>query len=241
MESTINKQISVWLNDPLHRYKSWEHCFQAFGNENLIEREYLTLHLAFYLASWGMYRGSSGLLQKNHLLHDGAVDILLEDKYRKLRCSRSHEVGKDDIDTIIALKNDLKKYYNKHSYLKENESTAKNLSATDTLISKIILGTLGCVPAYDRYFIKGFTDKDKGIENKRRSIHFDEQSLTTAFDFIQRQIEQISRIQKYIAEKNNGLHYSAMKIVDMYCWQVGFEAEIANAKNKKTSKLPTSI
>ena len=30
---------------------------------------------------------------------------------------------------------------------------------TDTLVTKVVLGTFGCLPAWDRYFIDGFKSK----------------------------------------------------------------------------------
>ena len=68
----------------------------------------MSLQLAFYLASWGMYRGSLFLLQKDYKVH---IPVVKEQE----------------------LKNQL----------------------SFTLITKILMGTLGCVPAYDRYFIAG--------------------------------------------------------------------------------------
>jgi hypothetical protein len=66
MESKINSNIEKYLSgittDEFHRYKSWDNCFQAFSVSKQLEIQ--VLELAFYLASWGMYRGSSGLLQK---------------------------------------------------------------------------------------------------------------------------------------------------------------------------------
>ena len=50
------------------RYRSWEYCYSSFGEARTgtIDVDYLSLQLAFYLASWGMYRGSSFLLQKDY-------------------------------------------------------------------------------------------------------------------------------------------------------------------------------
>ena len=50
------------LGLPNHRYLSWEHCYLMFSNE--IQQanpniDLLSLHLGFYLASWGMMRASS--------------------------------------------------------------------------------------------------------------------------------------------------------------------------------------
>lgn len=66
------------------RYRSWEHCYSHFikarGSQE-IDYDYLSLQLAFYLASWGMYRGSSFLLQKDYKVHIPVVEELLSEKY----------------------------------------------------------------------------------------------------------------------------------------------------------------
>ena len=66
------------------RYRSWEHCYSYFikarGSQE-IDYDYLSLQLAFYLASWGMYRGSSFLLQKDYKVHIPVVKELLNEKY----------------------------------------------------------------------------------------------------------------------------------------------------------------
>ena len=66
------------------RYRSWEHCYSHFikarGSQE-IDYDYLSLQLAFYLASWGMYRGSSFLLQKDYKVHIPVVKELLNEKY----------------------------------------------------------------------------------------------------------------------------------------------------------------
>ena len=43
--------------------------------------DYLSLHLAFYLASWGMYRGSSFLLQKDYKVLVPIVEEVLKPEY----------------------------------------------------------------------------------------------------------------------------------------------------------------
>ena len=53
---TVDKYLSSLLADEFHRYKSWDKCFEAFSNSDQMEIK--VLELAFYLASWGMYRGS---------------------------------------------------------------------------------------------------------------------------------------------------------------------------------------
>ena len=43
--------------------------FYGRSKENDVNLDYLSLQLAFYLASWGMYRGSSFLIQKDYRVH----------------------------------------------------------------------------------------------------------------------------------------------------------------------------
>ena len=52
-KSSVEKYLSNMVQDSNHRFKSWEYCYTAFGNLDSVD--YLSLHLAFYLASWGMY------------------------------------------------------------------------------------------------------------------------------------------------------------------------------------------
>lgn len=86
----INKYYSVMEADENARYLSWEHCYKIFQeahkkdeltNEDI---DYLSLHLAFYLASWGMLRGSSFLLQKDYRVHIDIINELYKPCYNHL-------------------------------------------------------------------------------------------------------------------------------------------------------------
>ena len=69
------------------RYRSWEHCYKCFYDARKTENpdyDYLSLQLAFYLASWGMYRGSSFLLQKDYKIHIPIVKEILDSQYNPL-------------------------------------------------------------------------------------------------------------------------------------------------------------
>jgi hypothetical protein len=219
---TIEKYLSEITTDEFHRYKSWDNCFLAFSTYQQTEKE--VLELAFYLASWGMYRGSSGLLQKNHLIHKGAVNIIFSEKNQSLKCNKKREVSKENINAILGLKNQLEGHYSGIFFAKGVDKP-KPITPTDTLLSKIMLGTLGCVPAYDRYFIVGLK------EMKLRHNGFNKDSLNELFDFIDFNKHEIENAQKYIKTKTQS-HYPFMKILDMYFWQIGYDKELIE-KNKK--------
>lgn len=171
-----------------------------------------------------MYRGSSGLLQKNHRIHTGAIAILRSEEYQKLVCGDTIQIERGAIPLIMKVKRDLSKHYTDVTYTR-NEMPLK-VSDTDTLLSKILLGTFGRVPAYDRYFINGL--KVAGFRNRK----FTEGSLHELFDFItfnQSVIDQLTN--QY--NSPNGTHYPIMKVLDMYFWQMGFDTETSSKKKEK--------
>ena len=149
MIDTVLKYIQPATNDSNHRFKSWEHCYKAFSENN--NHDTLALNLAFYLASWGMYRGSSGLLWKDYKVHIPAIEII-----KKFNELKSINWEKPKIEEILKLKEKLIDYYSNINFNNGKEQGLKKITATDTLISKIILGSLGCLPAFERYFNIGF-------------------------------------------------------------------------------------
>lgn len=181
----------------------------AFSNKTE-SYDTLALHLGFYLASWGMYRGSSGLLWKDYKIHCGAIEILRNHSHLKF-----DSIGEmRDVDEILYLVSELKGCYSQITYMKGEEE--KVISSTDTLISKVILGSLGCLPAFDRYFNLGFFGKESLIINKK--------SLSSVFDKTLKMKPEIEKSQNWIFEKTN-FWYPVMKVVDMYYWQLGFEKD----------------
>lgn len=187
------------------RYKSWEYCYSYFRKRN-IDKDTAALHLAFYLASWGMYRGSGFLLQNDYKIHEPAVDLLLKKNNSSLWISdNENSFTEKYVDSLCGLKKEIQNAYG-------------NNNCSDTLITKILLGTLGTTPAYDRYFRSGA----KLVIGKAHS--FNKKSYSSIISFCNSNIDEIRRVQKRIKSKQ-GIKYPIMKIVDMYFWQLGYEME----------------
>ena len=154
-------------SDENGRYRSWEHCYSHFMNargRNDVDYDYLSLQLAFYLASWGMYRGSSFLLQKDYRVHISVVKELLSEKYDALAgidCIGFKDENNQKLLQDINLF--LEQYYDKIRHEVKEQELKNQLSFT--LITKILMGTLGCVPAYDRYFIAGIKNQKVATGN----------------------------------------------------------------------------
>ena len=220
IEKTI-EQFYGFLDgdDNKHRYRSWEHCFNAFNeifnkqeilNEN--DLDYLSLHLGFYLASWGMYRGSSFLLRDyDYTIHKECVKILFE--YKDLL--KKDIFGLDKVDCLNLLFERDCLYDKLWNYYKNLNTKTKKVSTT--LITKIIMGTLGCSPAYDRFFniaLSKFKIKKtkKGKPNIEALIEF--VNKNTGFQ------KAFNNKLKEITSKRQ-VNYTKMKILDMFFWQYG--------------------
>ena len=111
---------------------------------------------------------------------------------------------------------------------KKGADNSKPISPTDTLLSKILLGTLGCIPAYDRYFIVGLKEM-----NMKHTL-FNDASINELFDFIDRNKIKLENAQKLILSKEKK-YYPIMKILDMYFWQIGYDKEIKDKKDKQNN------
>src|SRR3954471_24429399 len=74
--------------DEHHRLRSWKHCYRYFRRVGPTvvagERDAAAVQLGVYLASWGMYRGSSFLLRHAYTVHRAVVDLLAEEQFRPL-------------------------------------------------------------------------------------------------------------------------------------------------------------
>lgn len=143
----------LYLQDrrPTARYTSYDYCFNYFrsfletgqvgeiaSSSNL---QLSCLQLGFYLASWGMLRGSSPLLSKSvkHYVPvmeaiasaDSAIWTIDADGYTEAA-----------IKTVMEVRSQLR--------------SAFPQASSHILITKIMLGVFGCVPAFDGQFKKGF-------------------------------------------------------------------------------------
>lgn len=206
------------------RYKSWEYCYKIFHdarkNKKECDIDKLSLNLAFYLASWGMYRGSSFLLQKDYTIHKEAIKIILKEKYDVLFGIKCEALRKNEnIKVLFELKDEIDKYYDtiRKEVAKNMGKETSKANLSETLSSKILMGTLGCVPAYDRYFISGAksTGITTGIFNKN--------SILRICDFYISNLDKLEKVRKKLKIEN--IEYPQMKLIDMGLWNKGFENE----------------
>lgn len=216
----IRAYFEQTMSDPHGRYLSWEHCYKAFlenrdaNDEQAID--HLALHLAFYLASWGMYRGSSFLLQKDYKVHIPVVKIIQEKKYDPLVGICAKDLCKEQ---NLALLEDIGERICECYAAEGPAIDGKVNAASDTLITKILLGTLGCVPAYDRYY------KESVKKYHISSGKYNSDSVYRVAKFYCDHEDEFERLRLELSERR--IEYPPMKLMDMCFWQ---DAYISDSK-----------
>ena len=105
-----------------------------------------------------------------------------------------------------------------------NEVAGREVASpvSPVLITKILMGTLGCVPAYDRFFEEGA--RHLGLEKKS----YNEDSLLELANFYEAHNDRLEEARHGMWTED--LTYPQMKLLDMGFWQVGFEKDAGSAK-----------
>lgn len=195
-------------SDSNHRYLSWEHCHEAFKQRRQLHDEnsvdYLCLNLAWYLASWGMLRNSF-LMQKDYKIHTRAVKLICASEWNGLwDISADKMANVRYARRIIELSEKVRA-----SYIETNAGVP-----TGTLLTKILLGTVGCVPAYDRFFRHGLSLT--GIATQS----FTEKSIIALGKFYMSHEAEYEALRQHCGER---VEYPAAKIMDMCFFEYGFK------------------
>lgn len=199
------------------RSRSWEHCYRVFRDartDSSPDYDYLSLNLAFYLASWGMYRGSSFLLQKDYKVLSPIVEKVLKPEYDCLFGIACADLRESEVQGSLEK---LNKYIAAHFGPIRDEVAGRKVvsSVSPVLITKILMGTLGCVPAYDRFFVDGIK------KYKVTTQEYTPESVRRLVDFYEEHNDRLEEARRGM--RVGDLIYPQMKLLDMGFWQIGFE------------------
>lgn len=188
------------------REYSWNHCYNYFCevrkdslDDETVDR--LCLNLAFFLASWGMYRGSAFLFKLDYKVHEPVVREIMKSDYADLqgiKCSKYYE---ECFNTLFKLVGFIRNAYS--SYV----VNGKTPNVTDTLVTKILLGTLCCTPAYDACFVKA-------LRKYQINSAFNKDSF--------QQLVSLCNNNNLLESVDSQIDLPDMKLIDMGFWEIGF-------------------
>jgi hypothetical protein len=225
--SSVREGLKDTRDATYHRGKSWEYCYAFFRQHEAFRSDpelmdKAALHLGFYLANWGMFRNSF-LMETDYRFYASIIEVLIKEKYDPLWESDVWNVEKEDeqgknLDLLFELEEDLRSVIKREKQLIHREkSNEKTWGVSVTLITKIIMGTMGCVPAYDRYFKEGL----KKVFPLRGSTSFNKESFKALLDFSREEsCREIYTVPVSIGKTK--LNYPPMKLLDLYFWLRGY-------------------
>jgi len=154
-------------------------------------------------------------------VHTPIVEEILKPEYDCLFGLACADVRNDD---VRAQYTKLYKYIAAYfDPIREKVAGRKHTNpVSPVLITKILMGTLGCVPAYDRFFQDGVatykvTTAEYSLESVRKLAKF--------YEAHNDRLEEARR-----GMRSAGLVYPQMKLLDMGFWQIGFEKDAGSAK-----------
>lgn len=206
--------LEVVINDfkknsmPNDRYTSFDYCYNYFRSTSDLEAdlEKSCLVLGFYLASWGMFRGSSFLLNKSlyHLKPTIIYINNLDDSCWEIDVDKYDE---KNIAIILRIYEEIKKLL------------IPNGNQALTLVTKVLLGVFGFVPAFDRKFCESFRQIFQGRcgfrslnENSLNFIHKFYLENRTSID----SLSSRTFTTDFTSGGKTKISYPKAKIIDMY-------------------------
>lgn len=212
------KQVDTAQNN--HRYNSFDFCFNyfsSFGNKTELASsdniETSCLQLGFYLASWGMLRGSSELLDRSLSFYIPMIEAIAD-------CDKS--IWEIDVDKYqdSSVRQTLKETFDKLSKHIPNQTKL-------TLATKIMLGVFGNVPAFDRYFktaMQKLSNAECGFST------FSDKSLLTIHKFYSHNKQTIDSLAASTqtnvfgyGKSTEGRNITKAKVIDIIGFQYGLK------------------
>lgn len=211
-------------SEPDDRYTSFDYCYNYFKQTQDLtaDIEKSCLVLGFYLASWGMLRGSSFLLQKSAKHYVSTIEYI---------STLEKSVWEIDVDnyTVENIETILNIYENIKSRLIINSNSDL------TLITKVLLGIFGFIPAFDQYFCNTFREIFKNQKCGFRKVN--SKSLNCIKQFYEHNHSKINKLSEetyttdFLTGEKTSINYSKSKIIDMYGFTNGLEYK-TNAQHR---------
>ena len=190
---------------PDERYASFDFCYNYFysfyrnnklselSNEENLQTS--CLQVGFYLASWGMMRGSSFLLEKS-VRNLSNLIITISKMNPKLWEIDVADYNEENISLLLDCKQQI------------INALGKQNKPSDTLVTKIMLGVFANIPAFDQYFRKSL--KVHSV-NKKSLLKIKEFYIQNREDFDSFKIHTFD----FLTSGETNYIYTKAKLIDM--------------------------
>jgi len=199
------------------RSQSYDHCYNYFTptRQPTADLEKSCAVLGFYLASWGMYRGSTYLFKNTSSEHFIPLVGFIDQQGLLLRGIDLNGYDTEHIEVLV------------ETYGRVRDLVLPARHTALTLVTKIMAGVFGCVPAFDTYFVKGIRSVFSGRDG-RAFGSFSPQSLrllNALYLDNQQVVDTLAQESATVAFPGGapgGLPLTRAKVIDMYGFELGY-------------------
>lgn len=203
--------------DPRKRYASFDYCFnyfQSFREQDRLKEiavpnmQLSCLHLGFYLASWGMFRGPSVLRSRSLQQFKPVVDLI---------ASTPRSIWEIDADSYSP--DVCRALVQTASEIQRSLQFPEQRWPSRTLVTKIMLGVFGNVPAFDTWVRAGLRRTEGMVGGFGRT------ALQRIGCFYQENADAIERNRILTLDFDTGRRthrkYTRAKVIDMVFYVEG--------------------
>lgn len=211
----VSRVVEQYMGGPngvcaYDRPRSWDFCYNYFSDlyQVTADRQASSMQLGYYLASWGMLRGSGCLFKKTNAWHYLGVLDVVEEYDEDMRGITPERSGEAEVQKLLV-------------------SLYKELAAQllpeggrrITLVTKTMMGIWGVFPSLDRYFVNTFKDLAKSSGHSRVFSSFTGDTIDFIGEFYAAHRDELDdlaagyrTVDFYTGEASNH-QYPAAKIV----------------------------
>jgi hypothetical protein len=211
MEKFINQYLGNDGRNPDGKPASFDYCYNYFHSfykakriEKLADNENLQiscLQIGFYLASFGMMRGSSQLLGRSVGSFKKLITAIsrMDPKLWEIDLDNYSE---ETIELLLECKKRI------------TDSLGKENKPTDNMVTRIMLGVFGNIPTFDQYFKNSFKMKKVTKKSllKLKEIYEENKSSLNSFEV---------HTLDFVTGKETEVVYTRAKLLDIYGYMDG--------------------
>ena len=207
------------------RERSWDFCFNYFQDqpEPTRDLELSCLQLGYYLASWGMLRGSSYLLQKTNSSHYAKTIAVIQAANPRLRGVDADRYHQSEVRALL-----LETYSDLYKALLPTGREGA------TLVSKVMMGVWGVLPSFDTFLIKSFRALGETPAERAAFNQPSDRSLALLGEFYQAHAAEIDELTQrfttvdFSTGQPTHRQLTRAKIIDMFGFQSGYDQPTAS-------------
>lgn len=201
------------------RERSWDFCYNYFQASPLPtkEMELSCLQLGYYLASWGMMRGSSYLFRATNARHYREAIETVERYNPQMQDIDAHRYAEPDVQNLLL-----------DAYAELREALVPADVSALTLVTKVMMGVWGVLPSFDTYFIRGFRALGESKKEQTAFRGVSHRSLDLLGYFYSEHAMEIDAVSDRLTTLDfttgdfTGRCFSRARVIDMFGFQKGF-------------------